>query len=91
MRDLLEKIGCYCQKGHRISMLQSSAGYYIGTLEDDEPYCRLSGYGHSPDDPVLNEERECIENQWCNGNSLSGCRINVTESRKHGYLMHTGK
>lgn len=84
MQNLLEQVGYYCQKGYRISVLRSAAGYYIGTADEDGPYCRLSGYAKSPDDPALNMERECIENQWCNGGSLSGCRVSASECRKHG-------
>ena len=84
MKNLLEQVGYYCQKGHKISVLRSAAGYYIGTVDEDGPYCRLSGYGKSPDDPALNIERECIENQWCNGGSLIGCRVSASECRKHG-------
>ena len=79
MQNLLEQVGYYCQKGHMISVLRSAAGYYIGTADEDGPYCRLSGYGKSPNDPVLNVERECIENQWCNGGSLSGCKVSASE------------
>lgn len=91
MQNLLNQVGCYCQKGYRISVLQSAAGYYIGTADEDGPNCRLSGYGKSPDDPVLNEERECIENQWCNGSSLSGCKVSVSECKKHGIAVKIGE
>lgn len=83
MQNLLEQVGYYCQKGHKISVLRSAAGYYVGTADEDGPYCRLSGYGKSSADPALNTERECIENQWCNGGSLSGCKVSASECRKH--------
>lgn len=91
MQNLLNQIGYYCQKGYKISVLQSAAGYYIGTADEDGPNCRLSNYGKSPDDPALNEERECMENQWCNGNSLSGCKVSVSECRKHGIAVKIGE
>lgn len=90
MRDLLNKVGYYCQKGYQISVLKSAAGYYVGTADESGPNCRLSNYGSSPNDPILNIERECSENHWCNGGSISGCKISVAESKKHGILVKIG-
>ena len=86
MQELLSKVGLYCSKGHQIQIMRSAAGYYIGTSdpEDQCPYCRISGYGSTPDDARMNIERECMENQFCNGNSISGCRISLAECKKHG-------
>lgn len=84
MNNLLDKVGQYCQKGHKIEVLRSAAGYYIGTLDDGCPNCRLSNYGATPDDPRMNDERECEENQWCNGNSLSGCKVSISASLREG-------
>ena len=41
MQNLLKQVGYYCQKGYKISVLQSAAGYYIGTAAEDGPNCRL--------------------------------------------------
>lgn len=73
MLHLLQCIGKTCQKGHEIQLLKSNSGYYIGTTAEGEPYCRLSAYGSTPDDPIMDTERECVENQFCNGNSIGGC------------------
>ena len=90
MQNLLKQVGYYCQRGLKISVLSSAAGYYIGTADEDGPYCRLSNYGESIDDPRLNTERECSENQWCNGGSLSGCKISYSECKKHGVIINRG-
>ena len=31
-----------CVRGHEVKALKSGAGWYIGTLEDGCPYCRIS-------------------------------------------------
>jgi hypothetical protein len=84
MNNLLNQVGYCCQKGNKIQVLKSNAGYYIGTLDEDEcPNCRISQYAKKPDDPILNIERECMENQYCNGHSLSGCTISASKTLKH--------
>lgn len=71
----------YCKKGHEIQVLNSAAGYYIGTVdkEDGSSYCRLTGYYKSwglaeaqlRDRGVIANTRNCVENEFCNGGS--GC------------------
>ena len=90
MNNLLQQVGKYCPKGHQIQVLRSAAGYYIGTVDEEGPYCRISGYGSSADDPAMNEERICAENQYCNGGSISGCRVSATECIKHGVPIDIG-
>ena len=31
-----------CVRGHEVKVLKSGAGWYIGTVEDGMPYCRIS-------------------------------------------------
>ena len=85
MVSLIDNIGKKCQRGNDIQVLKSNAGYYVGTLdkEDGTPYCRLSQYyGKTKDDPIMDIERECDENQYCNGGQINGCKVSHSLSLK---------
>lgn len=63
-----------CKKGLEVSVLKCFSGYYIGTFDEEGPYCRLSeGYYPSQEraEKALEDrsfaERDCIENNHCNG------------------------
>lgn len=70
----------YCNKGKELQVLQSPAGYYIGTLDEDGfPNCRVSKdyYKERKTAEVeLNQGsfivRDCIENEFC-GKLYGGC------------------
>lgn len=66
-----------CKKGHIVQPLKSCAGYYLGSMEDGEPYCRISSnYVNTISDAhKLNTNRQycCMENEWCNGGN--GCGL----------------
>lgn len=71
-----------CIKGHKIEILKSGAGYYVGTREDGFPYCRLSDYRQEPgelDDYNYSRIFYAMENQYCNGcrNCLTGKQFMV--------------
>lgn len=65
-----------CSQGKTLQVLQSAAGYYIGTVDDsdgfEDPYCRCSGYYPDRDSAVVEidlnlfEQRDCVENNYCN-------------------------
>ena len=86
MVNLLNCVGKKCKRGHEIRVLKSNAGYYVGTLDEDGcPNCRLSQYyGQTKDDPIMSEERDCIENQYCNGGQINGCTIHHSLNLKRG-------
>jgi len=67
-----------CKKGFQVQVLSSGAGYYIGTIDDWEPNCRVSGhYGKKEHAAKAMENRnffrDCVENSFCNGGA--GCGI----------------
>jgi Lon protease-like protein len=63
-----------CKQGRVVQVMRSAAGYYIGTIDEDEPYCRLS-MEYFPDEKTAQyalenrefNERDCVENNYCNG------------------------
>lgn len=64
-----------CRKKKVVQVCKSAAGYYIGTMDEDGPNCRLSEeYYPSFDEAqeALNNktytERDCKENNFCRGN-----------------------
>ena len=70
-----------CKKGYEFEVMSTPAGYYVGTVcEDDgypEPYCRASGYYNTRQDAekALEEKtfvRYAAENEFCNGGE--GCK-----------------
>ena len=78
MDNLLEQVGKKCIKGKEVTVLRSAAGYYVGTFDEEGPYCRLSQcYGKTIDDPIINTERDCVENNHCNGGSVGRCRFKL--------------
>ena len=60
-----------CRRGHIIKVLKSAAGYYIGTEEDSEPYCRLSEEYYTTEEKAQEalvtgfNPRICMENGFC--------------------------
>ena len=67
-----------CIKDYEIKVMQSGAGYYIGTTEDGCPYCRLSADYYSTRAEAEQAMRElsfmprvAAENIFCNGGA--GC------------------
>lgn len=66
-----------CDKGKEIKILQSAAGYYLGSVDKDgDPYCRCSRYYYENEHSLkfhFNNGtlpiRRCIENELC-GNCI---------------------
>lgn len=63
-----------CVKGFEVMVLQSAAGYYIGTIDEYEPNCRLSVQYYKEKQKAQEAldnrtfiERDCMENNFCNG------------------------
>jgi hypothetical protein len=64
-----------CRNNKKVQVLESGAGFYIGTLDEDGcPYCRISTTYYETSEQAqsaLNSrefiERECAENIFCNG------------------------
>ena len=75
MNNPLECVGLTCERGKQIALMQSPAGFYVGTFDDEGPCCRLTEYSEVKDSPLFMVERECEENQHCNGGSIRGCRV----------------
>lgn len=74
-----ELVGHKCRKGHELQVLHSTAGHYVGTLdpEDGAPFCRITGYARKPEGLAGTPERQCMENQFCNGGC--GCLCSTKE------------
>ena len=66
-----------CRQGREVRVLQSN-GWYIGTTDEDGPYCRVSGQ-YWPSREAAQDalgkgkfsQRDCVENNFCNGGN--GC------------------
>ena len=69
-----------CKQGKELSVLSSGAGYYIGTCDEEGPFCRISLYyddGNKAKEDLrayLQDDkqfitRDCMESQYC------GCTI----------------
>lgn len=59
-----------CIKGHEIEILKSILGYYVGTMENGFPYCRISNYKHEHgklSDYNYSRMACAMEIQYCNG------------------------
>jgi hypothetical protein len=66
-----------CNRALLVEVLQSGAGYYIGTMYKEpvtnfvEPNCRISGYFATKEEAEARledgkfERRDCVENQFC--------------------------
>lgn len=86
-----------CVRGHLVQALNSAAGWYVGTIDEDGfPYCRISqGYYKTckdAEDAIKNgtyTQRTCIENQFCN--SGMGCFniVNDTPIDRQYIIVHT--
>ena len=68
-----------CTKGFDVQVLRSGAGYYIGTLDEGFPNCRISESYWKGEDEASTAistgftHRVCVENQFCNkGKSCLG-------------------
>ena len=67
MINIKSMIGRKCTKRHTIQVCRSNAGYYIGTLDEDNmPYCRLTNYDSNSNCNVCCEIQN-PENDFCNG------------------------
>ena len=65
---LFSHVGEKCTSGLKISVLRSGAGFYIGTMDEEGPRCRLSrNYGKTREDKAMDIDRVCDENMFCNG------------------------
>ena len=75
MNDLLSKLGMTCKRGYKLQVCQSNAGYYVGTIDNFNcPNCRLSAYGASSDEEVLDISRDyAMEIEYC---SKGDCEFN---------------
>lgn len=67
---------CVC--GREVQVLRSGAGWYIGTADEEGPYCRCSVEYYRTEAEAEQElaqmcftERKASETLWCNGNR--GC------------------
>lgn len=76
MSRLAEVLKNRCKQGRDITVLQSNGGYYIGTIEDNQPYCRLSAAYYKTKEEAQYAldnrtfiERDAIEVMYCNGGS----------------------
>lgn len=64
-----------CKQGYEVTVLESYAGYYIGTHDEEGfPNCRLSQQYYKTKDEAEEAlegrtftERNCVENNFCNG------------------------
>ena len=62
-----------CSKGFEIQVLQSGAGFYLGTIDDWEPNCRCSVEYYATREAAETALhtgwtiRQCVENQFCSG------------------------
>ena len=60
-----------CVRGHEIKALKSAAGWYIGTVEDGFPYCRISISYFEAKEEAEDMMRDGFaikdygENEWC--------------------------
>ena len=66
-----------CRKGFDLEVMQSGAGYYIGTRDDEGfPNCRITGYYSKKgaelalkedfENKIFLHMRICVENNFCN-------------------------
>lgn len=66
-------LGKKCINRRTIQIMNSNAGYYLGTVDEHEPYCRITGY--YSDSATLKageyQYRDCAENNYCN--QCRGC------------------
>jgi hypothetical protein len=68
-----------CTQGYKAEVLQSTVGFYIGTIDDDGPNCRLTEYYNSYEEAeeALSERtftiRDASELRYCN--KKTGCFI----------------
>jgi len=58
-----------CVNGKEIQPLKSGAGWYMGTLEDGMPYCRITQHYYATAEEAeanfRNDYRYCEENNFC--------------------------
>lgn len=87
---------CVC--GRDVQVLRSGAGWYIGTADEEGPYCRCSVEYFSTKaeaEQALEElaftERQCIENQWCNGGiGCFGAYDDTCEQYEEYFMLEVG-
>ena len=67
------RIDTRCTQNKQIQVLSSGAGFYIGTLEDGMPFCRLSVERFNKEEEAntaLEKKtytvRNCMEGNFCN-------------------------
>lgn len=66
-----------CYKRHKVEVLKSANGYYIGTMVDGEPFCRLSeeyfnSYDSAKDaldNRTFTQREFSLEISYCNNSS----------------------
>lgn len=65
-----------CKQGKEVKVFHSAAGFYIGTFDDEGPYCRLSVEYYKDRDKAQTAldnrtftERETPEIMFCNGSN----------------------
>lgn len=62
-----------CTKGHELKVYSSNAGFYIGTWDEEGPFCRCSA-NYYPSKLMAQDlldtqtfmVRNCMENDFCN-------------------------
>lgn len=61
-----------CVKGYNLEILRSNAGYYIGTLDEENmPNCRMTeGYAKTRKDVLSLKPRHSFEIQHCSNGNL---------------------
>lgn len=67
-----------CRKGYEVKPMQSGAGWYLGTVDEEGfPNCRVSrNYAETEfKASLLPMDRQfgCVENEFCNGGK--GCLL----------------
>lgn len=69
-----------CMQGYEVQVLNNSAGYYIGTITEDGPNCRISQEYYKTKEKaetalktVFQTRESAMENHFCNGGL--GCRF----------------
>lgn len=65
-------VGMKCKEGYEVQALRSAAGYYLGTLDEDQcPNCRISNrYTRTAKEAenLIADRMHAGENVFCNGN-----------------------
>ena len=64
-----------CKKGLEVRPQRSAAGYYLGTLDNGEPNCRLTSQYAKDKNEAYHlplDRQNAMENRFCNKNGNCG-------------------